>query len=171
VTAVGDPITEGPAAGMPAISSSAPGAAEESGDPLLNQAGAVIGILYDADPGSGAATFLPTQLVLGVADDLRSDQRVAHGWLGVGGTDASAGDSSGATALTGAEVASIASNSPAMGRLHVGDVIVAVDSLPVRTMAELRSRLYVLAPNAQVQLSVLEGTATRLVDVTLSGSP
>jgi serine protease Do len=172
VTAVGMPIAQGPANGMPAISSSAPGVAEESGDPLLNPTGAVIGILYDADSGSdadsGPATFLPTQLVLGVADDLRSEQRVDHGWLGVGGTNAT-GTAGPATA--GATVASIDSNSPAAGHLHVGEVIVAVNSLPVRTMAELRSRLYVLAPNVPVQLSVLSGTTTQVVEVTLSGSP
>ena len=48
----------------------------------------MLGILYDADPGTSPATFLPSDLVLGVADDLRSQNRVVHGWLGVQGTDA-----------------------------------------------------------------------------------
>jgi hypothetical protein len=43
--------------------------------------------------------------------------------------------------------------------------------MPVRTMAELRGSLYVLAPNASVALTVLQGTATRIVDLSLSGSP
>jgi hypothetical protein len=38
-------------------------------------------------------------------------------------------------------------------------------------MADLRARLYVLAPHATVGLSVLDGSTTRVVDVTLSTSP
>jgi hypothetical protein len=37
-------------------------------------------------------------------------------------------------------------------------------------MAELRARLYVLAPGAAIALSVQQGSGTKLVDVTLSGS-
>ena len=49
-------------------------------------------------------------------------------------------------------------------------MIVAVDALPVRTMAELRARLYVLAPGASIALSVQQASGTKVVDVTLSGS-
>jgi hypothetical protein len=39
-------------------------------------------------------------------------------------------------------------------------------------MADLRARLYVLAPNSTVGLSVVDGTATpRVVDVTLGTAP
>jgi S1-C subfamily serine protease len=167
VTAVATSIAGGPAKGMPAISSSPNTTTEESGDPLLNADGDVIGLLYDADPSTGAATtFLPTQLVLGVSDDLRSDTRVVHGWLGLSGTDAPANGSG----TAGAEVAAVKSDGPASGRLHVGDEIIGVDDSPVRTMAELRGRLYVLAPGTTVQLSVLSGNVTRVVDVTLTSS-
>ena len=155
----------GPAGGMPDITSSPAAASQESGDPLLNPAGAVIGILYDVGPGtaSAAPTFLPTQLVLGVADDLRSSGRVAHGWLGVQGTDVAG--------TSGARVAAVVAGSPAAGRLHSGEVILNMGSVPIRTMADLRARLYVLAPATTVALSVLDGAATHVVDVTLSASP
>jgi S1-C subfamily serine protease len=163
VTAVGTAISAGPARGMPAITSSAPDAVGQSGDPLLNLDGDVIGLL-DAGPGAGSAsTFLPAQLVLGVTDDLRSDDRVVHGWLGVGGSNGP--DASGAV------VAAFKSNSPAVGHLQAGEEIVGVDAAPVRTMAELRARLYVLAPGTTVALSVVDGSVSRVVDVTLSGSP
>jgi S1-C subfamily serine protease len=160
---VGSPVAEGPAAGMPAIFSTAPGVLEEAGDPLLDATGSVIGLLYDDDSvaGSDIITFLPSQLVLGVADDLRSTDRVAPGWLGVGGNTA--------TNATGAAVMTVSADSPAAGVLHAGEVIVGVNSAPVRTMAELRARLYVLTPNSTVILSVLDGTATKLVDITLGG--
>ena len=164
VADVGSPVAEGPAAGMPAIYSTAPGVLEEGGDPLLNASGSVIGLLYDDDStgGGDTITFLPSQLVLGVADDLRSTDRVAPGWLGVGGNTA--------INATGAAVMTVSANSPAAGVLHAGEVIVGVNSVPVRTMAELRARLYVLTPNSPVILSVLDGTATSLVDITLGGA-
>lgn len=164
VAAVGTALVGGPADGMPAIVSTAPVQRAESGDPLLDASGAVIGLLYDDDTAPGATqsvTFLPTDLVLGVADDLRSTGRVAHGWLGVAGTTSSAG----------AAVVSVLPGSPAAGHLQPGDVIVGVNDAPVRSMAELRARLYVLAPDDAVTLSVLDGTVRQVVDVTLGTRP
>jgi serine protease Do len=135
-----------------------------AGEPLLNAKGDVLGILCSAQTQSPAPlTFLPTQLVVGVASDLRSGDKVVHGWLGVVGTDQPGG--------TGAKVVQVQANSPAAhGGLQAGQVIVAVNSMPVRTMAELRSRLYVLAPGAAVALSVQGNAGTKVVDLTLGGS-
>jgi putative serine protease PepD len=160
VTEVGTAITSGPASTMPSITSSPPAPVVLGGEPLLDDDGAVLGILYD--PGSSPTTFLPSDLVVGVADDLRSQDRVVHGWLGVQGTDAPDGD--------GAKVAEVQSGGPASGVLQVGQLIVAVDSTPVRTMAELRARLYVLPPGTAVALSVQQAAGTKVVDVTLGTS-
>jgi S1-C subfamily serine protease len=151
---------------MPAIVSTTSSALAESGDPLLGSNGAVIGLLYnDIHDGNAPSTmtFLPSQLVLGVADDLRSAGKVAPGWLGVIGTNASA--------APGATVMAVKPGSPAAGQLVPGEVIVGVNSAPVRSMAELVARLYVLAPNTPVVLSVVEGSVQRVVDVTLGTSP
>jgi S1-C subfamily serine protease len=159
VTAVGNEIATGWAKGMPAITSSVPPSHLESGDPLLNAQGAVIGILYNG----ASSTFLPTQLVLGVADDLRSTGKVDHGWLGVkGATDPAAG---------GARVAALMEGSPATGVLEPGDVVVAVNDMPVRSMADLRARLYVMPPSSTVGLTIDDGSGSQVVDVTLSASP
>ena len=55
---------------------------------------------------------------------------------------------------TGAAVAEVDPASPASGRLARGEVVAAVDGRPVRTMAELRARLYVLTPGTSVALTV-----------------
>ena len=163
VTGVATAIAGGPAGGMPSISSSPAATSVAAGDPLLNANGDVVGILYDANPGGTApVTFLPSQLVVGVADDLRSRNRVVHGWLGVSGSDASNGG--------GAKVETVSANGPAQGKLTVGQVIVGVNAMPVRTMAELRARLYVLAPGAAVAVSVQQVSGTKVVDLTLGGS-
>ncbi len=182
VTSVGVAISSGPADGMPAIDSalasnqsfpSAPTTtaatlateAVDAGSPLLNSAGDVLGILYQPQMvagGASAVTFLPTALVVGVADDLRSGSRVVHGWLGVSGTNA--GNN------TGAEVAKVDPQGPAAGRLQPGQVIVGLDSLPVRTMAELRARLYILAPGTVVAVSVQGSSGVKVVDLTLGSA-
>jgi putative serine protease PepD len=162
VTDVGTPIASGPASTMPSITSSPAMPVLLGGEPLLNDNGAVLGILYNPDPGSSSATFLPSDLVVGVADDLRSRDRVVHGWLGMQGTDAPDGG--------GAKVAKVQSRGPASGVLQVGQLIVAVDSTPVRTMAELRARLYVLPPGTPITLSVQQPAGTKVVDITLGTS-
>jgi S1-C subfamily serine protease len=166
VSVVGSSVSDGPASGMPAIVSSTPTAYVESGDPLLNGAGSVIGLLYESRPassGPATVTYLPSQLVLGVADDLRSTGKVAPGWLGVIGATSNS--------PAGATVMALKTGSPAAGHLQAGDVIVGVNSVPVRTMAELRARVYVLAPYSSVYLSVLNGSGPKVVDVTLGTAP
>jgi S1-C subfamily serine protease len=154
VTSVAQPIQSGPARGLAGITahlanSGAPG------EPLLNSAGAVVGILCNPS----TATFLPTSLVLAVADDLRSKGRISHGVLGIEGTNATGG--------IGAVVETVSARGAAAGRLHHGEVIVAVNNQPVRTMAELLTRLYALAPGTGVALSVDNGTQKSTVDATL----
>jgi S1-C subfamily serine protease len=167
VTDVGAPIGSGPATTMPAITSSPASPSVIAGELLLNAQGSVVGMLYgDAKSGGGAAagaapsTFLPSDLVVGVANVLRSQNRVVHGWLGVQGTDAPND--------AGATVAQVQSGGPAAGRLQVGQLITAVNATPVRSMAELRAVLYVLPPGTAVSLSVQQPAGT--VDVTLGTS-
>jgi S1-C subfamily serine protease len=160
VTDIDTAIPTGWAKGMPGITSAATVVNQEPGDPLLNQEGAVIGILYSSGPSS---TYLPTQLVLGVADDLRSTGHVVPGWLGVEGATA--------PGTSGVRVAALMTGSPAAGLVHPGDVVMALGSVPLRSMADLRARLYVMAPKSTVGLSILDGASTHVVDVTLGASP
>ena len=117
VTAIGASLSSGPAATMPSITSSPASPTLLAGEPLLDTNGAVLGILYDATPGAGAPTFLPSGLVVGVAGELRSQNKVVHGWLGIQGTDAPGG--------AGAKVAQVAvgragGGPPAGGPAHHG---------------------------------------------------
>jgi S1-C subfamily serine protease len=85
-----------------------------------------------------------------------------HGWLGVQGTNAPGAD--------GATVVAVQSGGPASGVLQAGQLITAVDSTPVHTMAELRARLYVLAPGTAVTLSVQLPAGVKSVHITLGRS-
>ncbi len=157
VTSVATAIASGPARGLAGIIASM-GASGTPGQPLLDKAGAVVGILCDP----ATATFLPSALVLAVADDLRSKGRVSRGFLGVEGTNA--------PGEPGAVVETVRTNGPAAGRLEHGEVIVAIDGQPVRSMAELQSRLYALGPGTAIELSVENGAQKRAVGVTLGSA-
>ncbi len=153
VTSVATAIESGPAQGLAGITAHM-SASGTPGEPLLNEAGSVVGILCNP----ATSTFLPSALVLAVADELRSSGRVSRGFLGIEGTNASAG---------GATVETVSAHGPAAGRLHHGEVIVGIDGQPVRSMAELLSRLYALAPGSSVELSVENGTQKSTVSATL----
>ena len=66
---------------------------------------------------------------------------------------------------------SVAPGSPAAGHLAPGDVIAEMNSIPIRSMADLRGRLYVMPPSTRVALGVHDGPTSDVVDVTLSASP
>jgi S1-C subfamily serine protease len=178
--------------GVAPAGAGAAGVVAEAGAPLLDSTGHVLGILYDPEHAGGtessnaplapsstapassttstaplltATSYLPTQLVLGVAGDIRAGTNASHGWLGVTGTDRPAGG--------GAVVALVDPASPASGRLAPGEVVAEVNGTAVHTMAELRARLYVLTPGTSVALTV-EGApganGSKLVNVRLGRS-
>ncbi|HLM95921.1 MAG TPA: PDZ domain-containing protein [Acidimicrobiales bacterium] len=135
------------------------------GGVLLDSRGRVIGIL-DGEMSAGADTigvFVPAPLAEGVALELANAHGVDHGWLGVVCTDQSE---------PGAEVTSIMSGSPASkAGLRPGDLVVAVGTHPVTSVADLQERLYTVAPGTTVQLAVERGTGTAVVPVKLADSP
>ena len=134
-------IGSGSAKGMPAITSAAASTVgQEAGDPLLNKQGAVIGILYQAgayvrpsSPPSWCSAWPTTSA--------RPDGSRTAG---------SACGAPTAPGSGGAEVAQLMTGSPATGLLQPGDVVVALGSVPIRSMADLRGRLYVMAPNSKI---------------------
>jgi len=129
----------------------APLSSTDIGCPLLDAQGQVVGILERAG-GKGlasASTFLPAELVWGVADQLVSTGGVDPGWMGITTTDALA-PSVPATPV-GAVVASVAPGSPAASSgLEDGDVITGIDSYRVRSGAELDTRIYTEPAGSEV---------------------
>jgi S1-C subfamily serine protease len=187
VRSVGAAVVGGDASGMAGIDAAARSIPAMAGEILLKPDGRVIGIL-DSTGSPRGYVFLPTQLVVGVADDLALSGRVRHGWLDVEGGNAPPGSytstgpsttgvssTTGSTATGqasgGALVVKVEPNGASSDVLRAGDVIFAVNSVPVRSMAELRSRLYVLGPGTQVQLGISREGTTMTVAVDLSASP
>ncbi|MHB1584693.1 MAG: S1C family serine protease [Acidimicrobiales bacterium] len=171
-------VTHGSPTGLAVVvaTPSAP-AAVLPGAALVLPDGQVLGI-YDPS-GTTAGTgwvFLPSYLVVGVSSDLAASGHVDHGWLGIYGA-ASPGQSPTTTAgkpspqVPGALATTVDPNGPAATAVHPGDVVVAIDGYQVRSMAELRSRLYVMPPGSNVRLVVWHGGRETSVDLDLASSP
>jgi 2-alkenal reductase len=166
-----------------------------SGGPLLNNRGEVIGvneqIASQVQQSSGVSFAIPSNLVKMIADTLIKDGKVTHSWLGIsGGTlTLDLNEQLNLPADThGAYVGTVQPNSPAAkaglkggsettnvngNNLPVGgDVIVAVDKNPVRHFDDLTSYLFMKTKVGQtVTLTVLRNGKQQDIQVTLGARP
>ncbi|MGD0321854.1 MAG: PDZ domain-containing protein [Acidimicrobiales bacterium] len=166
VQQVGRQVPSGEGAGlMDAIEAETPIRADWGGV-LMDGHGQVIGIL-DGQENTTTGTiglFVPGSLALGVADELASNDRIEHGWMGVAAEDAP--DNAGAV------VTNVFQNSPAAGAGIVpGDVVTAIGSHSVSSHADLEARLYTVAPGSTVELTVQRSGATWTVSMALAADP
>ncbi|MCP3870490.1 MAG: DegQ family serine endoprotease [Gammaproteobacteria bacterium] len=149
-----------------------------SGGPLFNPAGRVIGVntaIYSPSGGSvGIGFAIPSSTVKGVIAALKEHGRVERGWLGV--QIQSVTDDI-ATALgrenqQGALVAEVMEKSPAAkAGLKVGDLILAVDGRPVNVMKDLPKMIADTRPEARVDLSVQRKGSRQSIDMIIGAMP
>jgi S1-C subfamily serine protease len=191
IRSVDTTVVQGTAVGMAGIEATTGSRPAIAGEALLDGNGRVLGILDSSDSVNGESkVFLPAQLVVAVANSLAVSGRVDHGWLGIQGGDAPTSAITTTTSVTdvpvtptreadagerrpggGALVEAVEPNGASAGLLRPGEVIRSIDGQTVRTMAQLRNRLYVLAPGTRVVLGVSERGTTTSVAVDLAGSP
>lgn len=145
-----------------------------SGGPLFDGAGRVVGInaqIYSQSGGfQGLAFAIPIDVALHVRDQIVARGHVEHARLGVVLQDLSAplAESFGLDSPDGALVSSVAPKSAAAAaELKPGDVIVAVDGAPVHTAGDVSSRVGLATPGAKMKLTVWREKARRELDVTL----
>jgi putative serine protease PepD len=157
----------------------APLSQDDLGCPLVDGAGHVSGMLEKTvqDGTSTISVFLPAGLVLGVAHQLVSSGAVIHGSLGVDASDAdpttttSTYVSAASTPAAGAQLDSVEAGGPAaLNAMLPGDIITAIDDYPVRSSAELMTRLYPDRPGTQVQVTLNRGGAPMTMTVTLAAA-
>ena len=146
-----------------------------SGSPLLDDQGRVIGVNSqieggDVDGNVGVGFAIPSTTVQKVVDQLVAGTAVAHPYLGVQLTTASA---TGATdAVAGGTVAAVTPGSPATkAGLAAGDVITAVDGTAATSADEVTAAIAAREPGQTVTLRVTRDGSSRTVSVTLGQRP
>src|SRR4051794_4415256 len=146
-----------------AIQTDAPINHGNSGGPLLDSQGRVIGvnsqIESDSGDNSGVAFAVPSNTVQRVVKQILSGGTVQHAFLGVQLGDAPSG---------GAQVGAVTSGGPASDAgVQVGDVVTAVDGKAVQGSDELVGAVQSHAPGDALTLTIRRGGSTRDVHVTL----
>ncbi len=144
----------------------APLTAADVGSPLVDDTGAVTGILGGVvDNGSRpVSVFLPAELVEDVTYQIVSHGSVDHGTL-----DADVVQPAPGSGLTGAQVAAVEpGGAAAQAGLRPGDLVEAVDGEAVRSVAELSTRLYGDPPGSELRFTVERNGVTFDTQVVLT---
>jgi putative serine protease PepD len=151
-----------------AIQTDAPINHGNSGGPLLDLSGKVIGvnaqIESDSGDNAGVGFAIPIDAVRNVAQTLIAGGTVQHAYLGIHVGDATSGG--------GAQVGAVTSGSPAeKAGLKAGDVITAVDGKAIAGADDLTAAINTRAPKDKITLKISRNGSARTIDVTLGVRP
>jgi serine protease Do len=143
-----------------------------SGGPLFNLAGEVIGInsqIFSRTGGYMGVSFaIPIDVARNVEDQLVKSGKVVRGRIGVTIQDVNAqlAESFGLDRPRGALVSSVEKDGPAAkAGLQPGDVILAVNSKPIERYGELSGQIAAMKPGADATLDVWRGGKKQAVNV------
>jgi putative serine protease PepD len=162
-----------------------------SGGPLLNLAGEVVGvnaqIQSESGGNDGVGFAIPSNTVEAIATQLIASGSVSHAYLGVSVETIPSTAASSLGAAAGVEVAEVRAGGPAAtaglkaatGQRTVGglpyptggDVITAIDGQAVRTAAELQTAIDAHRPGETITITYVRGGETSTVDVKLAARP
>jgi putative serine protease PepD len=151
-----------------AIQTDAPINHGNSGGPLLNATGQVVGVNVQIDSNSngseGVGFATPIDTVKGIAETLISGGKVQHAYLGI-----QVGDASG---NAGAQVSCVVSGSPADDAgLKAGDVITAVGTTQIASADDLTAAVNSYKPGDKVTMKVTQSGSSKSVSVTFGNRP
>ncbi|WP_246128468.1 Do family serine endopeptidase [Pleionea sediminis] len=149
-----------------------------SGGPLFNEKGEVVGInsqIFSMTGGNmGLAFAIPMDLAMDVAEQLREDGRVSRGFLGVMYQDVDY-DTMQAFELDevkGALLRQVTKDSPAEeGGLKVGDIVIEVDGKEVGSAADLPFLVGRIKPGKEVEMVILRNGDRKTLDITIGERP
>lgn len=149
-----------------------------SGGPLFNRQGEVIGVNSRIFSGTGGYMGLsfsvPIDVAMDVAQHLKQTGRVSRAYLGVNlqDVDRHLAESYQFNKPKGSIITQVAKNSPAqLAGLKTGDVILAYNGHEIAHTTELMDYLYRASPNQMIKLDILRQGKVQSVDLTLETSP
>ncbi len=143
-----------------------------SGGPLFNMAGEVIGInsqIYSRSGGYQGLSFaIPIEVVMKIEDQISKHGKVQRGRLGISiqEINQSLADSFGMSKPTGALVSSVENGSPAAkAGMEPGDVILSVNGKEVAGSSELPPLIADIRPGDTAKLQIWRKGGSRDIDV------
>ena len=149
-----------------------------SGGPAFGLNGKVVGVntaIFSPSGGNvGIAFAVPAQLAKSVVAQLKSEGKVARGWLGV--TIQSVSDdmasSLGLEEPKGAIVTKLSAKGPASkSDMEVGDLILSVEGTKIDSSRDLARTIATIEPNKNVKIKVLRDGKERDISVKLGTFP
>jgi serine protease Do len=145
-----------------------------SGGPLLNTRGEVVGInsqIFSNSGGYMGVSFaIPINVAMNAVQQLRETGRVSRGLLGVGVQLVTADDARalGLPDVRGALVNNVQPGSAAdKAGIEVGDVIQAVNAKPVNDHSDLPPLIGLIAPGTRATITVVRNGRSREIPVVL----
>lgn len=179
VSATGRTITEDTAGGYAIaniIQTSTPINPGNSGGPLLNAVGNVVGITTAiVSDSQGLGFAIPSDTILREVSALTiAGSYHGHSYLGVTGTDMdyTTANQTGASITYGWQIATIVSGGPSDGKLHVGDIIIAMNNQTIKNNDDLASYLEEnTLPGDKLTLTVVRGNEPIPITITLGTRP
>ena len=143
-----------------------------SGGPLFNLSGQVIGInsqIYSNSGGSEGLSFaIPIDIAIGIKNQILDHGKVTRGRIGVSVQDVNQGiaDSFGLKKPGGAIVSAVEPGSPAdKAGLQAGDVIRKVDGVEISNSSDLPAKIGATAPGHTISLEIWRNGSARQLQV------
>ena len=149
-----------------------------SGGPLFNQNGEVVGVnsrIFSGTGGYMGLSFsIPIDVAMDVADQLKKNGKVTRSYLGImlQDIDRTLAESYHLSKPEGALVTQVAPNSPAAkAGFKSGDVILKYNGSAISRTSDLLNYLNRTTPNQNIQLQVLRDDKIRNISATVTTAP
>ena len=161
---------------IPMIQVDAPINHGNSGGPLVNLKGELVGInaqgqaSQDGGTADGMAFSITSNYAKRISSEIIAKGKATHGYLGASVKNSPADTGSGSSKLIpgGVEIASVESNSPAAkAGLRSGDVVIEADGHAVTKSDELNGTVRAAAAGSDLKLKIKRGSSTHDITVTL----
>jgi putative serine protease PepD len=139
-----------------------------SGGPLLNAQGKVVGVNSQIESNSGGnegvGFAIPSNTVRSIASQLISSGKAEHAFLGVVLRDSSR--------QTGATISQVRAGTPAASAaLRAGDIVTAAGGTRINSASELRAVINAHRPGDTISVTYARGSTSHTVTVKLAARP
>ena len=139
-----------------------------SGGPLLDAQGKVVGVTSQIESNSGGnegvGFAIPSNTILSIASQLISSGKAEHAFLGVVLSDSSS--------QTGAAIGQVRAGTPAAkAALRAGDVVTAAAGTKIYSASELRAVINAHQPGDAISVTYTRGGQSHTVTVKLAARP